>query len=69
MTTELLAWLINATVAVSIAGVAIVLLRKPLQRGLGAEIAYRLWVALPLATVAAALKERIGGEVQLKILI
>src|SRR5690349_19794657 len=53
MKTEILAWLINATVATSIAGIAILLLRKPLQRWLGAEIAYRLWIALPLATLAA----------------
>ncbi|MEO8743186.1 MAG: TonB family protein [Lysobacteraceae bacterium] len=53
MTTELLAWLINATVATSLAGVAVMLLRKPLQRLLGAEIAYRLWIVLPLATLAA----------------
>ena len=53
MTTELLAWLINATVATSLAAVAVLLLRKPLQRLLGAEIAYRLWIVLPLATLAA----------------
>jgi beta-lactamase regulating signal transducer with metallopeptidase domain len=53
MRTELLAWLINATVATSIACVAILLLRKPMQRWLGAEIAYRLWIVLPLATLAA----------------
>jgi bla regulator protein BlaR1 len=53
MTTELLAWLINATVAISLAGIAILFLRKPLQRWLGAEIAYGLWIALPLATLAA----------------
>jgi beta-lactamase regulating signal transducer with metallopeptidase domain len=53
MKTEILAWLINATVATSLAGIAILLLRKPLQRWLGAEIAYRLWVILPLAALAA----------------
>jgi beta-lactamase regulating signal transducer with metallopeptidase domain len=53
MKTELLAWLINATVATSLASIAILLLRKPLQRWLGAEIAYRLWIVLPLATLAA----------------
>ena len=53
MKTELLAWLINATVATSLAGLAVLLLRKPLQRWLGAEIAYRLWVVLPLAAFAA----------------
>jgi beta-lactamase regulating signal transducer with metallopeptidase domain len=51
--TQLLAWLINATVATSVATLAILLLRKPLQRWLGAQIAYRLWIALPLATIAA----------------
>ncbi len=53
MKTELLAWLINATVATSLAGVAVLLLRMPLQRWLGAEIAYRLWIVLPLAALAA----------------
>ncbi len=53
MKTELLAWLINATVATSLAALAVLLLRKPLQRWLGAEIAYRLWVVLPLAAFAA----------------
>ena len=53
MRTELLAWLINATVATSLVAGVILLLRKPLQRLLGAEIAYRLWMALPLATLAA----------------
>ncbi len=53
MTTELLAWLIDATLATSLAALAVLLLRKPLQRFLGAEIAYRLWVVIPLAAIAA----------------
>ena len=53
MKTELLAWLINATVATSLASIAVLLLRRILQRWLGAEIAYRLWIVLPLATLAA----------------
>ncbi|HTD28088.1 MAG TPA: M56 family metallopeptidase [Xanthomonadaceae bacterium] len=55
MKTELLAWLINATVATSIACAAVLLLRKPMRRWLGAEIAYRLWIVLPLAAFAAFL--------------
>lgn len=54
MKTELLAWLINATVATSLASIAVLLMRKPLQRRLGAEIAYRLWIVMPLATLFAA---------------
>ena len=53
MKTELLAWLINATVATSLASIAVLLLRKVLQRWLGAEIAYRLWMVVPLAAVVA----------------
>jgi len=53
MRTEILAWLINATVATSIATIAILILRKPLQRWLGAELAFRLWIVPPLATLAA----------------
>jgi TonB family protein len=53
MKTELLAWLINATIATSLASIAVLLLRKLLQRWLGAEIAYRLWVVVPLAAIAA----------------
>jgi TonB family protein len=53
MTTELLAWLIDATVATTLAALAVLVLRKPLQRWLGAEIAYRLWVVIPLASIAA----------------
>ena len=53
MTTELLAWLIDATLATSLAAIAVLLLRKPLQRVLGAEIAYRLWIVIPLATIGA----------------
>jgi len=53
VTTQLLAWLIDATFATSLATVAIVLLRRQLQRWLGAQIAYRLWIAVPLAAVAA----------------
>ncbi len=53
MKTELLAWLINATVATSLASIAVQLLRKLLQRWLGAEIAYRLWVVVPLAAIVA----------------
>lgn len=53
MKTELLAWLINATVATSLACIAVLLLRKVLQRWLGAEIAYRLWMVVPLAAIVA----------------
>ena len=53
MKTELLAWLINATVATSLASIAVLLLRKLLQRWLGAEIAYRLWMVVPLAAIVA----------------
>jgi beta-lactamase regulating signal transducer with metallopeptidase domain len=53
MKTELLAWLINSTVATSLACVAVLLLRKLLQRWLGAEIAYRMWVVVPLAAIVA----------------
>jgi TonB family protein len=53
MKTELLAWLINATVATSLASIAVLLLRRILQRWLGAEIAYRLWMVVPLAAIVA----------------
>jgi len=53
MKTELLAWLINATVATSLASIAVLLLRRTLQRWLGAEIAYRLWMVVPLAAIVA----------------
>ena len=53
MKTELLAWLINATVATSMAALAVLLLRKTLQHWLGAEIAYRLWMVVPLAAIVA----------------
>ena len=53
MTTELLAWLIDATLATSLAAIAVLLLRKPLQLWLGAEIAYRMWIVIPLATIGA----------------
>ncbi len=53
MKTELLAWLINASVATSLASLAVLGLRKILQRWLGAEIAYRLWMVVPLAALVA----------------
>jgi TonB family protein len=53
MKTELLAWLINATVATSLASLAVLMLRKLLLRWLGPEIAYRLWVVVPLAAIVA----------------
>ncbi|HEY2346126.1 MAG TPA: M56 family metallopeptidase [Xanthomonadaceae bacterium] len=56
MKTELLGWLIDATLATSLACTAVLLLRRPLQRLLGAEIAYRLWVVLPLAVLAACFR-------------
>lgn len=54
MSTELLAWLFAATAATTAATLAVLLLRRPLQRLLGAEIAYRLWLVVPLAALAAA---------------
>jgi bla regulator protein BlaR1 len=53
MKTELLAWLINATIATSLASISVLLLRRILQRWLGAEIAYRLWMVVPLAAIVA----------------
>ncbi|MBS0211675.1 MAG: hypothetical protein JSR26_00660 [Proteobacteria bacterium] len=53
MIAELLAWLIDATLATSLACIAIAVLRKPLRRMLGAEIACRIWVAVPLAALGA----------------
>lgn len=54
MSTELLAWLFAATAATTVATLAVLALRAPLQRWLGAEIACRLWWVVPLAAVAAA---------------
>ena len=53
MKTELLAWLINASFATSLASVAVLGLRKRVQRWPGAEIAYRLWMVVPLAAIVA----------------
>ena len=53
MKTELLAWLINASGATSLAIVAVLGLRKRVQRWPGAEIAYRLWMVVPLAAIVA----------------
>ena len=54
MIADLLAWLLAATTATSVAMLAVLLLRKPLQRWLGAEIACRLWLVVPIAAIAAA---------------
>ena len=53
--TELLAWLGEATVAGSLAVLLVLLARIPLRRLFGARLAYALWLLVPLALVACTL--------------
>ena len=53
MATELLGYLLRSGVAVSAATLVVLLLRRPLRHGLGARVAYALWLLVPVAAIAA----------------
>ncbi|PJK13005.1 hypothetical protein CO614_02890 [Lysobacteraceae bacterium NML120232] len=55
---ELLAWLQYATVISSAAIVLILLLRKPVRRRFGTQVAYALWWWLPLSLLGSLLPAR-----------
>ncbi len=55
MNAALLGQLWDATLALSVAIIAVLLLRRVLRRGLGAELAYAAWIAPPLAAFAVLL--------------
>lgn len=61
MSTEGLRWLFAMNASLSVALIAVLLLRGPLRRHSGAEVAYASWLLVPLATAAALLPKGTGG--------
>lgn len=55
MAADLLRWLFEATLATSVAIVAVLSLRAPLRRACGAGVAHLAWLAVPAALVAVSL--------------
>ncbi|RFP19373.1 MULTISPECIES: M56 family metallopeptidase [unclassified Duganella] len=60
---ELLPVLLRATVALSVAAVAVIALRLPLRRAFGPGVAYAAWMAVPLCALAALLPAAPTGSV------
>lgn len=58
MSTDILALLARATLALSAALILILALRHPLRAAFGAQIAYAFWLIAPIATLAAFLPAR-----------
>jgi bla regulator protein BlaR1 len=58
MTAELVDLLLETTLAISVAASAVLLLRRPFRRLIGARSAYALWLLLPAAGVAVLLPAR-----------
>ncbi len=58
MAADFLAWLFEATMALSAAIVLVMMLRRPLRMVFGAPVAYAAWLALPLSVVAVCLPAR-----------
>src|SRR6185295_11830712 len=58
MTSEILAVLIKANLAASLAIIAVLVLRAPLRPLIGARLGYGLWLAVPLAAIASLLPAR-----------
>src|SRR5690554_284013 len=51
----LLYWLVDGTLAVTVAVAVVLLLRVPLRHAFGARVAYAAWALVPLALAVAAL--------------
>jgi beta-lactamase regulating signal transducer with metallopeptidase domain len=58
MMSEILAAILRANLILGVAVLAVLLLRVPFRRLFGAELAYTLWAAPPLATLATLLPAR-----------
>lgn len=56
---ELWAWLIESTLAGSAAIVLVLALRKPMRRAFGAQLAYAVWLLVPVAWLALLLPARV----------
>ncbi len=59
MTTELLDWLLQATLATSAALLLVLALRQPLRRLSGAQAVRLLWILVPAALLAVSLPSRV----------
>lgn len=59
MSADIIALLARASLALSAALVLILVLRGPLRRAFGAEIAYAFWLIAPIGTMAALLPARV----------
>lgn len=57
--TDLLNGIIEATVAVTLALLLVVSVRKPLRSAFGAGVAYKAWIGVPIAVIAVMLPARI----------
>jgi beta-lactamase regulating signal transducer with metallopeptidase domain len=53
MATELLIILVHLNLAAAAATLAVLAAREPVRQRFGAEVAYRLWIGVPIASVAA----------------
>lgn len=63
MSHDILATLVETTLAASMALLLVLMLRRPVRRWLGASAAYALWLCVPVAAVAVLLPAR-QGETQ-----
>lgn len=57
--TDLLSGILEATVAVTVALLLVWSVRKPLRSAFGAGVAYKAWIAVPVAMIAVMLPARI----------
>ncbi|MBS0192735.1 MAG: TonB family protein [Proteobacteria bacterium] len=55
MSTDIMIHLLRSALAISIATVAVLILRRPMRACLGARVAYALWLLPPMATFAVLL--------------
>ena len=67
--TDLMADLVRANLAASLAIVLVFVLRLPARRLFGAEIAYRLWLIVPLAFVASLMPAAEAAQAPTQALI
>ncbi|HEX7885793.1 MAG TPA: M56 family metallopeptidase [Phenylobacterium sp.] len=62
MTSEVLAALLRANLVLSIGLLAVLALRVPARRAFGPDVAYGLWAAPPLATLASLMPTRVVDD-------
>ena len=67
MDAELQAWLFESTLAVTVALLLVLLLRRPVRALLGASAAYALWLCVPVALLAVLLPRGVEAPLALPV--